>query len=496
MTVNPKVNPKKLRPYDEPPKRRRQLVPSAPDSAATGFLIAALAWLALATALGVLAIGMRLVSFQISFPLGVFDLSFEFNQPRVDSAFVNALVYGWLSNAGFAAVTFMTPRLLGKRLVAEPGLVIALAIWNLSLLGGIAALYVFDPGPNAPLTAFPWLIDGGLATGALIVTGAFLATVGTSVRTSYISIWFAGVALLSVLGLTSLNATMGLVDMLIDLTDLTVALGSVFIERATILLWLLGMAYATLYYVVPRASSQPLESNGLALLAWLSWLLPAPLAALSVVVDTRVPYIFTSLAGAATMALLLPAAFTVVNLILTTRSRWMLLFGSGPVAFATVSMAFLLAAGMLDAIGALRSVREFVGGTDWPRGALAWATLGAFTLAGLAFTEHALSRVLRREWGRTPLSAAQLWLTFGGATLAGIALMGAGMAEGAFRAQGADPETVAAGVLGYLVAAFLGLGLSALGALAALVNVFLAYTSGEPADYALPGQSAAAPAGH
>jgi hypothetical protein len=55
---------------------------------------------------------------------------------------------------------------------------------------------------------------------------------------------------------------------------------------------------------------------------------------------------------------------------------------------------------------------------------------------------------------------------------------------------------VAAGVVGYLVAAFLGLGLSALGALAALVNVFLAYTSGEPADYALPGQTAPAPAGH
>ena len=48
------VNPKKLKPYDTPPKRRRSLIPEAPDSAATGFFVAAALWLALATALGVL----------------------------------------------------------------------------------------------------------------------------------------------------------------------------------------------------------------------------------------------------------------------------------------------------------------------------------------------------------------------------------------------------------------------------------------------------------
>ena len=48
------VNPKKLRPYDVPPKRRRSLIPEAPDSAATGFLVAAALWLAIATGLGAL----------------------------------------------------------------------------------------------------------------------------------------------------------------------------------------------------------------------------------------------------------------------------------------------------------------------------------------------------------------------------------------------------------------------------------------------------------
>jgi cytochrome c oxidase cbb3-type subunit 1 len=496
MTVNPKVNPKKLRPYDEPPKRRRALIPGAPDSAATGFLVAALVWLAMAMGLGVLAADMRFMPFELSFPFGVFDLGFELNQRRVDTAFVNAVVYGWLTNAGFAAIAFMTPRLVGKRLVAEQGLVLALLVWNLSLLGGIAALYVFDPGPTQALTAFPWLIDGGLAFATLIITGAFLATVGAAARTAYISLWFAGVGLLALLALTSLSATIGLLDFVLDLGDFAVALSSVFIERALLLLWLLPMAYASLYYVVPRASGHALESSGLALMSWVAWLVTAPVATLAAVVDTQVPYFVTSAAGAASMALLLPAALTAVNLVLTTRPRWTLLFGTGPVAFATVALGFLLAASMLDAIGTLRSVRDFVGGTDWARGTWTWAVLGAFTLAALAFAQHALGRVLRREWGSTPLSAAQLWCVFGGVTIAGLALMGAGMAEGAFRSQAADPDTIAAGLLGYQLAAFVGMGIAALGGLAALVNVFLAYTTGEPADYVVPGQPATAAAGH
>src|SRR5688500_2105266 len=157
MTVNPRVNPKKLRPYDTPPKRRRTLVPSAPDSAAIGFIVVAGLWLALAGALGLLAIGLLFVPFEISFGLGIFNLAFELDARRVDYAFVNATVYGWLTNAGFAAICFMAPRLSGRRLAFEPIVFLGLLAYNSALLGGIASLYVFDLGPHAPLTAMNWI---------------------------------------------------------------------------------------------------------------------------------------------------------------------------------------------------------------------------------------------------------------------------------------------------------------------------------------------------
>jgi len=440
------VNPKKLRPYDEPPKRRRSLIPSGPDSAATGFFVAAALWLAVATGLGAMAIGLRLVDIGFSLPLGLFDLSLTFDMRRVDYAFVNATVYGWLTNVGFAAVAFMTPRLLGRTLAMEAGLNGALAIWNLSLAGGIAALYVFDPGPNAPLTAFPWLIDGGLATGALIVTGAFFATAATSLRTGYVSLWFAGVALLGLLGLLSLNAGLGLLDFFFDLADLPVALASAYIERAIPVIWLLGMTHATLHYLVPRAAGQPTAWAGIGMLSFVTWLVVAPLAGLSSLADASIPYAITSVGIVATMLLLVPAALTAINSVQTMQGRWTLVFSVGTAAFA--------------------------------------------------LAEHALPRILRRAWGGGFLSGAQLWLTFAGVTVAGLALMGGGMAEASLLGQGTASDAVGDMLLGYRAIAFAGFGMVALAGLSFLVNLFLMYTSGERVDYAVPGTSATAAAGH
>ncbi|MCV0402312.1 MAG: cbb3-type cytochrome c oxidase subunit I [Chloroflexi bacterium] len=494
MTVQ--ANPKKMRPYDAPPKRRRRLIPDAPDSAAAGFFVVAALWLAVATGIGALAIGLRLVDFGFSFPLGVFDLSFTVDERRVDAAFMAATVYGWLSNAGFAAIAFMTPRLLGRPLAMGPAFFGGLAIWNMSLAGGLAALYVFDLGPSAPLAALPWLMDGGLATGALLVTAGFFATVAPALRSAYISIWFAGVALLGLMGLVGLNALVGLLDWFIGLDELLVALASAFVDRGLIVLWLLGMAYATLHYVVPRAATQPLHSAGTALLTFLTWLALAPIAAVAVLVDPVIPFFVTSAGVVATILLLVPASLALVNLAQSMRGRWTLVFGAGAAAFAVVGLAFLFSATLLESIGALRAVDAFLGRTDWVTGVFLWASYGTFTFAAFAMAEHAVPRIMRRAWGGGFLSGAQLWLAFGGVTIAGLALMGGGLAEGSLLAQGTPPDQLAAELLPYRAVALGGIGMLALAGVALVINLFLMYTSARPANYAVPGATTATAAGH
>lgn len=496
MTGRPAVNPKKLRPYDQPPRRRRSLIPDSPDSAATGFLVAAAMWLALAGGIGALAIGMRIVPFELDYPLGVFNLSLGVDAARVDYAFVNATAFGWLSNAAFAALCFMTPRLTGRRLALEPLLVLALLVWNMSLFAGIASLFVLDIRPHAPLTAMFWLFDGGLALGALIATAACLLTAGATVLRAYVSTWFAGVALLGLMGLVGLDALVGLLDVFLDIPELAIALGSAYINQALMSMWLLGMTFAILHYVVPRAVGLPIASSGLGILAFLTWLALAPLTGIGALVDPSVPYAVTTIGAVATMLLLVPATLTVVNLVLTMQGRWMLLFGAGTASLALVSLAFLLATSLLGAIGALRSVSSVVRGTDWELGLLLWTAYGAFTFAAFALADHALPRILHRAWQANAVSRAQLWLAFGGATIAGLAMLGGGLAEASFLQSGTAADQMGPGLLPYRVAAFAGFGLVALAGLAHLVNLFLLYTTAEPEAYVVPGQAAPAAAGH
>jgi len=495
MTGRPAVNPKKLRPYDQPPRRRRSLIPSKPDSAATGFLVAAAMWLALAGGLGALAIGLRIVPFELDYPLPVFNLSLGVDATRVDYAFVNATVFGWLSNAAFAALCFMTPRLTGRRLAMEPLLVLGLLSWNMSLLGGIGSLFILDIRPHAPLTAMFWLFDGGLALGALIATAAFVLTVGSSLVRGYVSSWFAGVALLGLMGLLGLDALVGLLDVFLDIPELAIALGSAYVNQALMSMWLLGMTLAILHYVVPRAVGLPLASGGLAILTFLTWLALAPLTGLRGLSDPSVPYAVTTIGSVAMMLLLVPAALTVANLVMTMQGRWMLLFGAGTASLALVSLAFLLATSLLAAIGALRSVDAYVGGTDWELGLLMWTAYGSFTFAAFAIADHALPRMLHRSWRGNAISGAQLWLAFGGAAIAGLALLGGGLAEGSLLGSGGAADATNAELLPYRVAAFLCFGLVALAGLAHLVNLFLLYTTAEPEEYVVPGGAAPAAAG-
>jgi cbb3-type cytochrome oxidase subunit 1 len=146
-------------------------------------------------------------------------------------------------------------------------------------------------------------------------------------------------------------------------------------------------------------------------------------------------------------------------------------------------MAFLLAAALLEAIGALRSVQVLVHGTEWATGATMVATLGAATFAFFAFAEHAAPRVFRRDWRGSLLTDAQLWSSMAGVVLAGLSLVGAGIIHGSLMRDGAPPEVVSGTLLWFRLVAAGGLGLVALGGTCAVLTLFLIYTTARRAEY-------------
>jgi cbb3-type cytochrome oxidase subunit 1 len=478
------ANLKKLRPYDEPPHVREPLVPGAPDSAATLWLAIGALWLLVAAGLGTLWIAQLMfpaATLQLHFPLPFgLNIWVIVDGHRTASAFQNALVYGWLSNAGIGAAWFIVPRITGRSLVSNAGANVALGLWNLAVILGLASIFLGTLPGTGPLSEFPLPIDALAALALLMVNGIFWATVAPSLgRGTYVSVLYFGIGLLAFLGLYVLESLVPL----LNLGETPSALANAFFVRVLETYWLLGAAVATLYYVIPRATGNPLYSNGMAMLGWLIWLVMALLSGLSRLLDPSIASAVTTAGTAATILLVLHALLVSGNLVLSIRGRWSVALLPGTAAFALVALVFVLTSSIIEAVGSLRSVQEVIDPTEWVDGALVFAALGAYTLAALAVIDYAFPRLLRRAWGTNGLSIAEFWLVWGGAALAGAALMFGGLAQGSLLGQGITPDQIDGTLLWFRFVALGGIGLVTLGALALVVDLFLMYTAGRPVAY-------------
>jgi cbb3-type cytochrome oxidase subunit 1 len=209
-----------------------------------------------------------------------------------------------------------------------------------------------------------------------------------------------------------------------------------------------------------------------------------------------VPFAITQIGNAATLLLVVPAFLVVANLLLSLTGRWTLALSPGTVQFAVISLTFLVATSMLEAIGSLGSVHQLVSGTEWGLGVRLFALLGTATLAFLALADHAFPRLLRRNWGDTLLAEATVWAAFAGAALAGLALISGGIIHGSMLADGAPAADIDGTLFWFRLVQAAGISLSALAALVMALNVFLMYTSARRADYVVVGEAAALPATH
>jgi cytochrome c oxidase cbb3-type subunit 1 len=487
------VNPKKLRPYDQPPRVRPPIIPSHPDAAAATYLVAAVLWLTVAAGLGALWAVQQIfpapLSLSTELPTLNGTLTFQISPATVSAGFWNALVYGWLSNAGLGAILFITPRVMGRPLSSEAAGTGSAALFNIGLVAGLAYVYLPQIAAKGTLAEFPPPVDGVLLLALLMVNLVFWRTLLAADRgLPYVSIWFFGIALLAFMGLYALNSAVPLIGW----SDTGGALADAAYVRAVETLWVTGVAIGTLYYVIPRATGNPLYSAGLGLLGWLLWAGLSTLSMLGALVDRSVPFAITQLGNAGTLMLVAPAFLAVANLVLSIRGRWSMILSPGTVPFAVVALAFLTATTLLEAIGALGSVRALVGNTEWVMGVRLFAYFGTASFAFLALADHAFPRILRRDWRDTILADATLWATFGGTAVVGLALLAGGIAHGSLLRDGATPDAIEGTMRWFQGAAAAGIGLIGLGGLAVVVNLFLIYTGARRAEYAVVDQASSA----
>jgi cbb3-type cytochrome oxidase subunit 1 len=485
-------NLKRLRPYEQPPKTRRSLLPTGPDATAMGFFGFGALWLLNATGIGSLAaVQLAISDFQlvVELPLG---LVVEFTPDTVAAGFRHLFVWGWLTNAALGAVFFITPRLTGRPLARRRMGFVGMLTWNIGFAAGLTVLYLPAMADTGLLTAFPLWVNLVLLLGLLLVNVSFWTSVRGQERPFIALAWF-GVAMIALFGLTGAASV---IDFL-NLEPALDALMEVVWVRALALIWLLAVPIGALHYLVPRLTGQPLASGALGWLGLSSWVILGVVACFGAAVHPSVPYALVSAGNAATVMLLLPGAAIVGNLSMTTRGRWQLALSPGPMALAVASLAFLGGSVLLAGVGSLRAVQSAVALTEWPFGVAAFALGGAASIGLLAVGEHAWPRMLRRSHTGGLLAYVVTWAALGGAALAGVALIAAGVFHVGMVADGMLPEEISANLLPIHLVAWAGMGLLGLAGAGQALGAYLLAAHGRPVRTVTPGTApAAAPAGH
>ena len=167
-------NLKRLRPYDQPPKPRPQLIPSGPDAAAMGYFGFGALWLLTATGIGSLAAVQMVISgFQLVVEELPFGLAIAFTPETVAAGFRHTFVWGWLTNAALGAIFFITPRLTGRPLARPRMGLLGMITWNIGFAAGLTALYLPALAGTGTLTAFPLPVNLVLLLGLLLINGSF-----------------------------------------------------------------------------------------------------------------------------------------------------------------------------------------------------------------------------------------------------------------------------------------------------------------------------------
>jgi cbb3-type cytochrome oxidase subunit 1 len=439
----------------------------APDTAASRYLFAATAFLALGALLWLAALA------SMRFP-GLLPLSFGHLRPMA----LIALFLGWLVLGLAAAIFYLLPRLTAVPLQLEKQLNLALPLAVTIVLVAVAVIGLGFGDGGEPFS-LPWWGDLPVLALTALPLGPTLLTIRARREgVVYPSLWFA---IAAVLWLPALY----LIGNLPQVSSLANALGDLVFTAGFLNVWGVGLAIGAAYYVVPKASGQPLASRQLAKVGYWSLLFGAIWMGPAQLVAGPQPEWLQAIAAVLGLALPLSAVANATNLALTVKDRWP---AGDPIVLAAVTGAGVVAlASLATGLASFRSSAVLVGFTLFWEGtyvlfltgvallfaAFAWQAIPNLVGRALASTERAL-RVVRLV-AISGISTGILLALSG--IISGVAWSGAGF-TGAFENVGAG-WLESAGLPGIFtgIAVLGGLFLS-WGLLGLAVSIYRSLTSG------------------
>lgn len=410
---------------------REQKIDASMRFAVLGLIKGSVFWLLVTSLLGLI------VSIKLHKPDYLSDYAWM-TYGKVYPAFWNALVYGWLFNAGLACVAWIVARLGGRPIGNGPVLAIATGAWNIATLIGVFGIFKGDQTPyrmlEFPTYAAPFLFASFIGLGIWIL----LAFKSRAYRSSFASQWYALAGVFCFVWIYTVAQVM------------IFCMPAQGVFQSVVAAWyggnLIGLvvapfAFAAIYYIIPKALGQHIVGYRQSGIAFWSWIFFSSAAGLASLVNGPFPAWIASVGVVASFGLFLPLTVFSIQFLSSLFSSFSKIWDTLSIRYVFYAVvAFIVATG-LTIFGSLRGVQEATQFSQFADGVRYLFLVG---FAGMAFTGtiyYILPRLVNKEIPNTPLADLQFWVQGLGIFTVTVSLVYGGYAHGTLL-NGSTADTI------------------------------------------------------
>ena len=384
------------------------------------FFGSAVFWLLVGSALGLLA------AWKMTHP-GLLDSMGWLTFGRIRPAHLNAVIYGWASQAGIGTGLWLMARLCRVRLMHSKLLISAAIFWNAGIMVGVLGILAGES------RSIEWLEFPGYATPILFIAytciGVWAMIMFRYRRPGhvYVSQWHL---LAAFLWFPWMYATANI--LLVWQPVQGPAQGAVnwWFANNLLGLWFTPIGLASAYYMIPKVIGCPIHSYYLAILGFWSLALFTSWNGMHHLIGGPFPAWMISASVVASIMMFIPVVAAAINYHMTMSGHFDALKWSPTLRF-TVFGAMAYTAVSLQGISmAIPSVNTMTHFTDYTIGHAHLGLYGFFSMMMFGAMYYIVPRLVGWEWPSATIIRWHFWLVAIGVLLMAGSLTIGGLLQG------------------------------------------------------------------
>ncbi|HLU76429.1 MAG TPA: cbb3-type cytochrome c oxidase subunit I [Burkholderiales bacterium] len=352
---------------------------------------------------------------------------------RLRTIHLNAVMYGWVSNACLAVIVWLLPRLLRTRLYGAMWTMLGGTFINAGIVAGIGAI-AMGWTDGMEYLEIPWQIGIFIFAGfALIILSALYTLANRRVEQLYVSVWYLSAALLWIALLFFVAKLPGVH------TGVQQATTNWWYGHTVLGLWLTPVSLGAIYYFLPKIIGRPIRSYNVSLLGF--WTLAFFYGQVGGhhLIGGPVPGWLVTLSIVQSVMMVIPVIAFTINQGGTLWGRMYLARYSPTLRFMMLGGLMYMISSLQGSLEALRSVNAV---THFTHFTVAHAHLGVYAFVSIVLfgsIYFMLPRVLSWEWPYPKLITLHFWLVTIGIAVYVVSLTIGGWLQGTAMLDAARP---------------------------------------------------------